>query len=132
MPESSNTSSSNALRPRARLLRTLGQELISSEVVAVIELVKNAYDADATRVLIRFVPPLEPKKGSIEVIDDGHGMDLSTVTTVWMEPATASKRERSRSEKFKRRYLGNKGIGRFASARLAEELEVISRREGED
>lgn len=122
----------NSLRPRARLLRTLGQELISSEVVAVIELVKNAYDADATRVLIRFNPPLEPNKGSIEVIDNGHGMSLSTVTTVWMEPATISKRNTLRSEKFQRRYLGEKGIGRFAAARLAEEMEVISRRQGDN
>lgn len=122
----------NSLRPRARLLKTLGQELISSEVVAVIELVKNAYDADATRVLIRFVPPLEPHKGCIEVIDNGHGMSLSIVTTVWMEPATISKRNQLRSEKFKRRYLGEKGIGRFAAARLADELEVISRCQGED
>src|ERR1700722_14746865 len=112
------------LRPRARLLRTLGEELISNEVVAVIESVKNSYDADATRVLIRFVGPLEPEKGYIEVIDNGHGMDLKTVQSVWMEPATASKRDRPRSEKFKRRHLGEKGIGRFASSRLAHELEV--------
>lgn len=124
-----NTPSGSALRPRARLLRTLGEELISNEVVAVIELVKNAYDADATRVLIRFVGPLEPGKGRIEVIDNGHGMELNTVQTVWMEPATPSKRDRPRSEKFKRRHLGEKGIGRFASSRLAHELEVISRRE---
>ena len=51
------------LRPRARLLRTLGEELISNEVVAVIEFVKNAYDADATRVLIRFSGPIEIGKG---------------------------------------------------------------------
>ena len=111
------------------MLRTLGEELISNEVVAVIELVKNAYDADATRVLIRFFGPLEPGKGRIEVIDNGHGMELKTVETVWMEPATSSKRDRPRSEKFKRRHLGEKGIGRFASSRLAHELEVISRRE---
>jgi signal transduction histidine kinase len=120
----------SALRPRARLLRTLGEELISNEVVAVIELVKNAYDADATRVLIRFTGLLEPGKGCIEVIDNGHGMELNTVQTVWMEPATPSKRDRHRSEKFERRYLGEKGIGRFASSRLAHELEVISRRDG--
>lgn len=119
----------SALRPRARLLRTLGEELISNEVVAVIELVKNSYDADATRVLIRFVGPLEPGKGCIEVIDNGHGMEITTVQTVWMEPATPSKRDRPRSEKYKRRHLGEKGIGRFASSRLAHELEVISRRE---
>lgn len=120
------------LRPRARLLRTLGQELISSEVVAVIELVKNAYDADATRVLIRFIDPLEPGKGAIEVIDNGHGMDLTTVHTAWMEPATPAKRgELRRTQKFKRRFLGEKGIGRFASSRLADELEVISRKDNE-
>ncbi|HEX4053853.1 MAG TPA: ATP-binding protein [Tepidisphaeraceae bacterium] len=110
------------------MLRTLGEELISNEVVAVIELVKNSYDADATHVLIRFNGPLEPKKGSIEVIDNGTGMELETVRTVWMEPATPSKRGTlRRSNKYKRRLLGEKGIGRFASSRLADELEVISR-----
>ncbi|HVQ40110.1 MAG TPA: ATP-binding protein, partial [Pyrinomonadaceae bacterium] len=118
------------LRPRARLLRTLGQELISNEVAAVIELVKNAYDADATRVLVRFASPLEIGKGSIEVFDNGHGMPLDLVKTVWMEPATPSKRDRLRSPKLNRRYLGEKGIGRFASSRLANELEVVSRAEG--
>jgi signal transduction histidine kinase len=121
-----------ALRPRARLLRTLGEELISNEVVAVIELVKNAYDADATNVLIRFTGPLEPGKGRIEVIDNGFGMELKTVTTVWMEPATPSKRGKNirRTDRYHRRYLGEKGIGRFASSRLADELEVISRKKG--
>ena len=119
--------SGSPLRPRARLLRTLGEELISNEVVALIELVKNAYDADATHVLIRFVGPLEPGKGRIEVIDNGCGMELKTVQTAWMEPATPSKRVKIYTDKFKRRYLGEKGIGRFASSRLANELEVFSR-----
>jgi anti-sigma regulatory factor (Ser/Thr protein kinase) len=114
------------------LLRTLGEELISNEVVAVIELVKNAYDADAKHVLIRFVGPLEPGQGRIEVLDSGHGMALEIVKTVWMEPATSSKRGTvRRTEKLKRRFLGEKGIGRFASSRLADELEVVSRRNGE-
>jgi signal transduction histidine kinase len=119
------------LRPRARLLRTLGEELISNEVVALVELVKNAYDADATRVLIRFVPPLQIGTGQIEVIDNGHGMAIGTLQTVWMEPATPSKRGRTRSETLGRRYLGQKGIGRFASSRLADELEVASRQLGD-
>jgi signal transduction histidine kinase len=131
MPASANATPGSALRPRARLLRTLGEELISNEVVAVIELVKNAYDADATHVLIRFTGPLEPGKGRIEVIDNGHGMELKTLQTVWMEPATPSKRGKlRRTDKFKRRFLGEKGIGRFASSRLANELEVISRKKG--
>jgi signal transduction histidine kinase len=117
----------SALRPRARLIRTLGDELISNEIVAIIELVKNAFDADATRVLIRFTGELDLGEGSIEVIDNGIGMELKTVQTVWMEPATPSKRDKPRSNKFKRRHLGEKGIGRFASSKLADELEVISR-----
>lgn len=123
--------SRSVLRPRARLLRTLGEELISNEVVAVVELVKNAYDADATNVRISFTGPLEPGKGAIKVVDNGCGMELDVVRTVWMEPATPSKRgDRRYSPIFNRRVLGEKGIGRFASSRLADELEVITRREG--
>lgn len=119
------------LRPRARLLRTLGEELISNEVVAVIELVKNAYDADATNILIKFIGPLEIGTGAMEIIDNGHGMELETIKTIWMEPATPSKRGEHRfSPQYKRRVLGEKGIGRFASSRLASELEVISRKIG--
>jgi signal transduction histidine kinase len=119
-----------AFRPRARLIRALGQELISSETVAIIELVKNSYDADATRVKIKFTGSNEPG-GVVEVMDDGHGMDLRTVQTVFMEPATNAKRGRKsnrRSPKYNRQMLGEKGIGRFAAARLANELEMYTRR----
>jgi hypothetical protein len=118
------------LRPRARLMRTLGDELISSEVVAVSELVKNAYDADATRVLIRFVEPLEAGSGAIEIIDDGHGMTLDTITGAFLEPATRYRQRHTRSEEFGRIVTGEKGIGRFAVSRLADELELVSRRPG--
>ena len=120
-----------AFRPRARIMRILGRELISSETVALIELVKNAFDADATKVVIRFTGPLEEGKGSIEIIDNGHGMSMETVKTVWMEPATNNKRTRTKSENLKRRLLGEKGVGRFACSRLANELELITRRKSE-
>jgi hypothetical protein len=118
------------LHPRARILHILGNELVSSETVAVIELVKNAYDADATRVLVRFQEPLEIGQGMIEVIDNGHGMSLETIQTAWMEPATLIKKRQTRSEQRKRRVLGEKGIGRFAASRLANVLEVVTRRIG--
>jgi signal transduction histidine kinase len=118
------------LRPRARIMRTLGDELISSEMVAVIELVKNAYDADATRVLVRLREPLERGEGSIEVIDDGHGMTLDTVLGTYLEPATSFRRDHVRSEELGRAVTGEKGIGRFAVSRLANELELVSRRPG--
>jgi hypothetical protein len=128
----SRISGTQSLRPRARILRTFGDELISSETVAVIELVKNAYDADTTRVLVRFHEPLEIGRGRIEVIDNGHGMSLETMQTTWMEPATLFRKRQQRSERYGRRVLGEKGIGRFAASRLANTLEVVTRRTGED
>lgn len=119
-----------SIRPRARILRTLGDELISNETVAIVELVKNAYDADATRVMVRFNGPLEAGQGSIEVLDNGHGMSFDTIRSAWMEPANPAKRRLRRSEKRGRRLLGEKGIGRFAASRLARFLEVVSRRAG--
>jgi hypothetical protein len=119
------------IRPRARIMRTLGDELISSEVVAVIELVKNSWDADATRVLVRLNPPLQVGSGGIDVLDDGVGMAEQTVLGAWLEPATGFKRAQTRSEETGRRVLGEKGIGRFAVSRLADELELITRRSGE-
>ena len=128
----SRISGTQALRPRARILRSFGNELTSSETVAVIELVKNAYDADATRVLVRFQGPLEIGHGTIEVMDNGHGMSLETIQTTWMEPATLFRKRQQRSEQYGRRVLGEKGIGRFAASRLANTLEVVTRRVGED
>lgn len=121
-----------ALRPRARIMKTLGSELISNDAVAAIELVKNSYDAEASRVLIRFVGPLLPGQGRIEIFDDGVGMSLDVVRGAWMEPATPGKRQNTNSGSKARRVLGEKGIGRFAAMRLASELELITRAQGAD
>lgn len=131
MPNGNNPNGS-ALRPRARIMKTLGSELISNDAVAVIELVKNAYDADANRVLIKFVGPLLPGQGRIEIFDDGTGMSLDVVRGAWMEPATAGKRQQTSSGSKGRRVLGEKGIGRFAAMRLASELELVTRSQGTD
>jgi HSP90 family molecular chaperone len=120
----------SALRPRARIMKTLGSELISNDAVALIELVKNSYDAEASRVLISFVGPLLPGQGRIDVFDDGFGMSLDVVRGAWMEPATPGKRQTTNSGVKSRRVLGEKGIGRFAAMRLASELELITRARG--
>jgi hypothetical protein len=65
-------------RPRARLLKLIGEELISDDVVAVAELVKNAHDADAHTVTISFRGVTTPE-GEIEIRDDGVGMDLEAL-----------------------------------------------------
>lgn len=116
-----------ALRPRARIMRTLGEELISSEIVALIELVKNSYDADAGYVCIRFDGELVLGEGSVSVEDDGHGMNLTVVEGSWMEPATNNKKVQRSSHILQRRLLGEKGVGRFAAARLATDLELTTR-----
>ncbi|MCP1642031.1 signal transduction histidine kinase [Pseudomonas citronellolis] len=112
-------------------MKTLGEELISSDSVALIELVKNAYDADASEVLIKFTGPLGEGTGSVQVIDNGKGMDLEVVRGAWMEPATPSKVKEKESKRG-RRVLGEKGIGRFAASRLASMLELSSKRLSED
>src|SRR5262245_40301412 len=83
-------SGSVAFQPRARLLKLIGAELISDDVVAIVELVKNAYDADASHVVISF-RNVTARGGTITVTDDGTGMDLDTVLGVWMEPGATSK-----------------------------------------
>ncbi|MEE5067351.1 ATP-binding protein [Pseudomonas alliivorans] len=117
----------SAFRPRARIMKTLGEELISSDTVAIIELVKNAYDAGAKKVIVKFDNDLRAGFGCVEVADNGFGMSIETVRGVWMEPATPSKRHRKNSPDGARRVLGEKGVGRFATSRLASSLELISR-----
>lgn len=117
------------LRPKARLIQLLGEELISDDTVAVIELVKNCYDADATRAQVRFIGDVEKGAGMIEVVDDGVGMSLDTVLSGWFEPATTFRKGRPFSPGG-RRTLGEKGIGRFAASRLGNSLEMVTREAG--
>jgi len=118
-------SGSAVFRPRARIIQTLGRDLISNEVIAIQELIKNSYDADATKVTITFEEPLNPGQGAIEISDNGDGMTLETIRTAWMEPATVSKLAKKTTRKG-RRVTGEKGIGRFAAARVARILEISS------
>jgi signal transduction histidine kinase len=116
-----------AFQPRARLLKLIGEELISDEVVAISELVKNAHDADAHKVTISFEGVTGPD-GCICIRDDGHGMDQSTLLGRWMEPAASTKIGKGRQiTALGRRVLGEKGVGRFAADKLARNLTIVSR-----
>jgi len=120
-------SGSATFLPRARLLRLIGAELISDDVVAITELVKNAHDADATFVSIQFTGVMG-EGGEITIRDDGHGMDLDTLLLRWMQPAGSAKgRAGTRFTAGGRRTLGEKGVGRFAADKLAASLELVSR-----
>jgi signal transduction histidine kinase len=116
---------SATFRPRARIIETLGRDLISNETIAIQELIKNAYDADASRVTITFEEPLTQGHGAIIIADNGEGMTLDTVRQSWMEPATVSKLRKTTTRKG-RRVTGEKGIGRFAAARVARTLEMVT------
>lgn len=124
------------MRPRARLMLTIGLELISNETVAITELVKNSFDADSDFVLVRLTgDPMDStiKAGSatIEVLDDGIGMSAETIVGTWLEPATSNRRRRTQSDRG-RRMLGEKGVGRFAAAKVATHLQLISRSDASD
>ncbi len=120
-------SGSARMRPRARLISLIGDELISDEPVAVVELVKNAYDADASLVTVKFSGENPEKPDSIIITDDGVGMNLEVVLNSWFEPGTIAKKRQQKSPIKGRLYQGAKGIGRFAAARLAESLFLESR-----
>jgi signal transduction histidine kinase len=114
-----------SFRPRARIIRTIGDRLVSGPEAAVIELVKNSYDADASFARITLFPSSLQSKWVILFEDDGHGMTLEDIEQKWMEPATSDKRDRKHTAGG-RRLLGSKGIGRFAASRLGRFLELVS------
>lgn len=89
-------SGTDHFKPRARLLVLLGEQLITNEIIAVVELVKNAYDADATEVKIILENVTNQKEGKISVIDNGTGMDIETILKAWLEPATEFSKKAAR------------------------------------
>jgi len=104
-----------------RLLFELGEQLVARKSVALAELVKNAYDADATKVTVALVNVTQ-SSGKITIADNGSGMTLETIRSAWMRIATDEKHRNPRSKNFGRPRAGAKGIGRFASRRLARQL----------
>lgn len=107
------------------LLFQLGEQLVTKPSIALAELVKNAYDADATQVTIT-MENVEETGGTIIIEDDGHGMTLKEIQANWMRIATNTKREQPMSRKYHRSLTGAKGIGRFAVRRLGNRLTVQS------
>lgn len=114
------------LRPRARLIRTIGDRLISGPEAAIIELVKNAYDADSPKVYLKIEPKTEERPGLIVVADSGCGMTYENIINNWLEPATDIKSINKISPSGKRNVLGAKGVGRFASASLGKKTTITS------
>jgi len=107
------------------LLSELGEKLVSTVHVALTELIKNAYDADATNVDVSIIPELvgAPR---IVVVDNGIGMAVDDVRRFWMKIGTANKIDAPVSKRFGRLKTGSKGIGRFACRRLGANLDLTT------
>ena len=126
-------SSNLYFKTRARIIQQLGEQLIRNEATALLELVKNSYDADASKCTIRILHPTDTDKGEIIISDNGEGMDYNTLSTVWLEIGTSFKDDlkkdplKTRSPKYHRLRLGEKGIGRLGVHRLGREIEIITK-----
>jgi len=111
------------------LKNIIGSDLISDDFIAVFELVKNSYDAHATKVEITF-ENIYSKNAKIIIKDNGKGMNYDDLTNKWLFVAYSAKKEGTEEDsydyrdkiKVKRAYAGAKGIGRFSCDRLGGEL----------
>lgn len=114
------------LTASARLIMQLGEQLIEDELVALLELIKNAYDADANNVdVVIDTDTVTPYgKGRIEIKDDGNGMIPSIVRNSFLRLSTSFKEEEKSSIYYHRRVLGKKGIGRLSFQRLGNYITV--------
>ena len=126
------------IRPYARLLTMLGDQLIKNEQIAVTELMKNSYDADADWVKVSFENFGEDYKiqddSRIVIEDNGSGMTHDVIANSWMNPATPNKFTRDVNEQKTpcgRVIQGEKGIGRFAMLKLGKTIEMVTRPAGE-
>lgn len=120
-----------SFRVSSHLKDIIGRDLVTNQFVAIFELVKNSFDAGATRVDIEF----DPSERSITIVDDGRGMSDADIRDKWLFVAYSEKalagpdnyRDKIRPAG---QYAGSKGIGRFACDTLGKHLSLYSRAEG--
>ena len=114
-------------RPAARLQYLLSEELVSDPNVAVLEFVKNGYDADATTIQIDFQLDDDLSKSKLIISDNGIGMSRSEFEQNWMHPGYSEKSEAITTSR-NRIPVGEKGLGRLAAGRLGATLDVYTRK----
>ncbi|NOK59233.1 MAG: sensor histidine kinase [Chloroflexi bacterium AL-W] len=113
------------------LLKNLvGKDLINDDNIAIVELVKNSYDARSEKVLVRVTnlsaTGESTQDSQIIILDEGSGMDIKDIEDKWLNIAYS---EKKLSEQENGAYLaGNKGIGRFSCDRLGGQLDLLTRK----
>ena len=117
-----------AFKVSSGLKNIIGKDLISNRFIAIFELVKNSYDAGASKVKINFD---KDKDGQSRIIisDDGCGMNYNDIINKWLFVAYSEKKKKNVSyrEDIKREVAGAKGVGRFSCDRLGEKLRLMTK-----
>lgn len=117
-----------AFKVSSGLKNIIGKDLISDRFIAIFELVKNSYDAGASKVKINFD---KDKDGQSRIIisDDGCGMNYNDIINKWLFVAYSEKKKKNVSyrEDIKREVAGAKGVGRFSCDRLGEKLRLMTK-----
>lgn len=121
-----------------RVLAHLGEDLIKSESIALFELIKNAYDANATQCIVHF-DFIENKLDKITITDNGSGMNLDIIQKNWLVVGTDNKKEEfnnlkkiDSTKRESRIPLGEKGIGRLSIHKLGNKITVITKTESDN
>lgn len=118
------------LRFAPSTLRRLGEELIPNIDQGIVELVRNAYDADATECVVE-VKGHDKPGGEITITDNGDGMNLQAITDSWLVLG-ASEKATGKLTKLNRQTVGDKGLGRLSALRAGREAELVTRRKAEE
>ena len=126
-----------SFRVHASLIYKLGESLIADEITALSELIKNAYDADATVCALSissdYIEEIDGKEctGCIELSDNGCGMDLTTIVNVWLtlsnSPKKKMKKEQKTTPKYHRYPLGDKGLGRLSVQKIGRYMQMTTK-----
>lgn len=127
----SDSNNQLSFRISTGLKNIIGRDLISDKYIAVFELVKNSYDAGATKVYIEFVKS-EGGNDNIIISDNGSGMSYDDIINKWLFIAYSDKKKQNRVEtdyrdNIKREAAGAKGVGRFSCDRLGALLRLITK-----
>ena len=116
-----DTATTHKIKPAGRHILTIGKDLIHDSYAAVMELVKNAYDADSPDVQVEFTMSPLRSGYSIVISDHGHGMSRDDIINKWMVPSTRYKFGKRKSPAG-RTMQGSKGVGRYAASILGTDL----------